>query len=210
MLQEGEIRRVGDNKIRKIDVRVIAATNRDLEQEVKYGGFSEDLLLPAQRCQYLAAAASGKNPRIFPVLAGYFLEKICAKMKLPQKRFAPQALDLLLLHSWPGNVRQLENLCERMVIFSQENIIDLPDLPVEIRSLKSAAARAEGSITVPRTKDELKAEKTRIDRLFLSSLLEQTGGNVMEASRLSGMDRSQLHHLMSRFGLTSTEFKKGD
>ena len=130
-------------------------------------------------------------------------------MKIPAKRFAPAALDSITTHDWPGNVRQLENLCERVVIFSKGNMIELDDLPAEFNSSKNTTRKTE-SRSIPRTKTELKAEKNRMDKLFLMTLLENAGGNVMEASRISGMDRSQIHHLMSRFGINGGDYKKGE
>jgi len=209
LLQENEIRRVGDNRIRRVDVRIIAATNKDLEQEVKAGNFREDLFYRLNVVD-IALPPLRERPEDIPLLANYFLEKICAKMKLPVKNFSPGAIDSLVMYSWPGNVRQLENTCERVVIFSKENVINPEDLPAEINSLRYTAAKADHSTSVPRTKSELKAEKMKMDRLFLVNLLTSAAGNVMEASRLSGMDRSQIHHLMSRFGLTAADFKSDD
>jgi Nif-specific regulatory protein len=209
VLQENEIRRVGDNKTRKIDVRVIAATNKNLEEEVKAGNFREDLFYRLNVVNINLPPLREKGEDI-PILANYFLEKICAKMKLPVKRFSPKTLDSMMIYDWPGNVRQLENLCERVVIFSKGNIIELEDLPLEIKSLKHPANKADSLHLIPKTKTELKAEKNRMDKLFLMNLLENSGGNVMEASRISGMDRSQIHHLMSRFGLNGGDFKKND
>jgi transcriptional regulator with GAF, ATPase, and Fis domain len=209
LLQENEIRRVGDNRIRRVDVRIIAATNKDLEQEVKAGNFRDDLFYRLNVVD-IAIPPLRERPEDIPLLANYFLQKICAKMKLPVKKFSPGAIDSLVIYSWPGNVRQLENTCERVVIFSKEKVINPEDLPTEINSLRYSSTKPEHATSVPRTKSELKAEKMKIDRLFLVSLLTSAGGNVMEASRLSGMDRSQIHHLMSRFGLTAADFKSDD
>jgi Nif-specific regulatory protein len=208
VLQESEIRRVGDNRIRKVDVRTIAASNKDLDEEVRAGNFREDLYYRLNVVN-IPLPALGERPEDIPILANYFLERICAKMKIAPKTFSQSALDLLLVFNWPGNVRQLENICERAVIFTKGNLIETDDLPVEIRSLRIAVRDGE-KVIAPRTKAELKAEKLRIEKVFLSNLLNMAAGNVMEASRISGMDRSQIHHLMSRFGLTSAEFKKAD
>jgi transcriptional regulator with GAF, ATPase, and Fis domain len=209
VLQENEIRRVGDNKLRRVDVRVIAATNKDLEAEVRNGNFREDLFYRLNVVN-IPLPPLRERPEDIPLLANYFLDKVCSKMKLQVKTFSPAALDALISFDWPGNVRQLENVCERMVIFSSGNSIAADDLPAEIKIRKGSALTSVDGSAVPKTKAQLKAEKLRIEKLFLTNLLAQAGGNVMEASRLSGMDRSQIHHLMSRFGLNSTEFKKGE
>ena len=121
--------------------------------------------------------------------------------------FSSASLDALVQYSWPGNVRQLENICERIVIFTKTTAIEIDDLPVEIKTAK-APSKTSRKMVVPKTKDELKSEKGKLDKLFIIGLLENSNGNVMEASRLSGMDRSQIHHLMSRFGINSTDYKK--
>jgi DNA-binding NtrC family response regulator len=209
VLQEDEIRRVGDNKIRPIDVRIIAATNKNLEQEVKHGNFREDLYYRLNVVNITLPQLKDRLDDI-PLLSSHFMEKICAKMKLPLKTFSQAALEALLIYSWPGNVRQLENICERAAIFSKGNLINLEDLPAEIKSLKFAASHLDSQTIIPKTKSELKAEKTKMERMFLANLLGSTGGNVMEASRISGMDRSQIHHLMSRFGINSSDYKKDE
>jgi DNA-binding NtrC family response regulator len=101
----------------------------------------------------------------------------------------------------------LENICERIVIFTKGDLIGIDDLPNEIGISKSASKSVK-KLTVPRTKDELKTEKNKLDKLFIIGLLESTNGNVMEASRISGMDRSQIHHLMSRFEINSADYRK--
>jgi transcriptional regulator with GAF, ATPase, and Fis domain/serine/threonine protein kinase/Tfp pilus assembly protein PilF len=207
VLQESEIRRVGDNRTRKVDVRVIAATNKDLEGEVKSGNFREDLYYRLNVVNIILPLLKDRSEDI-PVLASYFLEKICDKMKIPHKTFSSQALDAIQYYPWPGNVRQLENMCERATIFAKGSIINLDVLPAEIRSYKVDSHPITGDLSIPQTKAELKNEKAKIERLFLLDILNRTDGNVMEASRLSGMDRSQIHHLMSRLGISSADFKK--
>ena len=206
VLQENEIRRVGDTRTRKIDVRVIAATNINLEEAVESGKFREDLYYRLNVVKITLPPLRERAEDI-PVLAGYFLEDICKKMKMPPKSFSNEVIDLLLLYSWPGNVRQLENVCERAIIFSRGEIIDVDSLSPEIKSLKYSDAATEAGISVPSSKSELKAAKAQLDKLFLIQILEKTGGNVMQAARISGMDRSQLHHMMSKFGLNSVNFK---
>ena len=206
VLQENEIRRVGDSRARKIDVRVIAATNKNLEEAVEAGNFREDLYYRLNVVKINLPPLRERTEDI-PILAEYFLEDICKKMKISLKSFSTEVIDLLLLYSWPGNVRQLENVCERAIIFSKSKVIDTESLPPEIKSLKHSPAVAETGISVPSSKTELKAAKARLDKMFLIQILEKAGGNVMQAARISGMDRSQLHHMMNKFGLSSIDFK---
>ena len=108
---------------------------------------------------------------------------------------------------WPGNVRQLENLCERLVVFAGSEVIEVDMLPPELASSRQAVAGKRAETRIPATKIELKEEKARLDRLFIEGLLKKTGGNVMQAAKISGMDRSQIHHMMSKFEINSSDFK---
>jgi Nif-specific regulatory protein len=207
VLQENEIRRVGDNRPKKINVRVIAATNRRLESEVEGGRFREDLYYRLNVVNITLPTLKERREDI-PILAAYFLEKICKKMNLPIKKFSSAALNLLEKFPWPGNVRQLENLCERLMVFARTETIDVDMLPPEIISSRQSVAEQTSGSAIPKTKDELKFEKARLDRLFIESLLRQTGGNVMQAAKLSGMDRSQIHHMMTKFDISSSDFKE--
>ncbi len=206
VLQENEIRRVGDTRTRPIDVRVIAASNKNLEDEVRAGNFREDLYYRLNVVNIHIPPLRERREDI-PVLAGYFLKNICAKMKVPEKVFSSETIDKMMLYSWPGNVRQLENICERAVIFSKSDTIGPENLPPEIKSARSPADENALS-SIPATKSELKAAKTEIDRIFIMGVLRKTGGNVMKAAALSGMDRSQLHHMINKLGLDTSSFKK--
>jgi Nif-specific regulatory protein len=206
VLQEGEIRRVGDSKSRRIDVRVIAATNKDLDREVEAGRFREDLYYRLNVVNILIPPLR-ERPEDIPVLTAHFLEQVCTKMKTRIKPVTPEAMERFMVYSWPGNVRQLENVCERIIIFLEGDVIGLEDLPPEVRTSGSDGQAGASDKPVPLTKSELKDLKVRLDRTFLVNLLEKTGGNVMQAARLSGMDRSQLHHMISRFGLKTSDFR---
>lgn len=207
VLQENEIRRVGDNRARKIDVRVIAATNTNLEEAVRLGNFREDLYYRLNVVNIIIPPLRERKEDI-PLLAGYFLEKICHKMNIAVKSFSAEALDRILLYSWPGNVRQLENICERAIIFSKGDIIGLENLPPEIKSMSREQQDSSATPSIPMTKAGLREAKANLDRMFIIELLHNTKGNVMKAAALSGMDRSQLHHMLSKFGLDASDYKK--
>ncbi|MEE9553093.1 MAG: sigma 54-interacting transcriptional regulator, partial [candidate division Zixibacteria bacterium] len=206
VLQENEIRRVGDTRLRPIDVRVIAATNKNLEDEVRDGNFREDLYYRLNVVNINIPPLRERKEDI-PILAGYFLEKICARMKIPEKVFSSEAIDKMMLYSWPGNVRQLENVSERAIIFSKSDTIGTGNLPPEIKSAQYSGDQ-NSALSVPTTKSELKNAKAEMDKIFLMALLRKTNGNVMKAASLSGMDRSQLHHMINKLGLDTTSFKK--
>ncbi|MCP4582331.1 MAG: tetratricopeptide repeat protein [candidate division Zixibacteria bacterium] len=208
VIQEGEFRRVGDVKARQVNVRIIAATNKDLDAEVKAGNFREDLYYRLNVVNIPLPALRERKEDI-PVLSGYFMENICEKMNISPKSITSRAIDHLVNYRWPGNVRQLENVIERMVIFSKGEFIDIVDLPQEIKSMFDGLPNdSKTQLTVPNTKVELKAAKAQLDRLFLVSIMEMTEGNVMKAAKLSGMDRTQLHHMFNKYSINSASFRK--
>ena len=206
VLQESEIRRVGDTRSRKINVRVIAATNKNLEDEVKTGNFREDLYYRLNVVNIIIPPLKDRKEDI-SLLAGYFLEKICDKMSIPRKVFSAEAINSMSLYFWPGNVRQLENICERAVIFSKGETIGPEYLPPEIK-LARYPETGESANSVPSTKSELKTAKAELDKMFIIGLLQSTNGNIMKAAAISGMDRSQLHHMINKFSLDSASYKK--
>lgn len=208
VIQEGEFRRVGDVKSRQVDVRIIAATNKDLQEEVKAGNFREDLYYRLNVVNIPLPSLRERKEDI-PILAGYFLENVCRKMKMPAKNITSRAVDYLVNYRWPGNVRQLENIIERMVIFSKGEYIDIADLPQEIRSMfEGMPADSKTQLNIPQTKVELKTAKAQLERLFLVNIMEQADGNVMKAARLSGMDRTQLHHMFNKYNINTGGFRK--
>ena len=208
VIQEGEFRRVGDVKSRRVNVRIIAATNKALEDEVKAGRFREDLYYRLNVVNIPLPALRERKEDI-PILANYFLDIIREKMRIGKKAITNKAIDYLVNFRWPGNVRQLENVIERMVIFSKGEQIDVADLPQEIKSLfEGMPADAKTQVSVPKTKVELKSAKAQLDRLFLVSVMEMADGNVMKAARMSGMDRTQLHHMFNKYGISASNYRK--
>ena len=130
-------------------------------------------------------------------------------MNIEKKSITSRAIDYLVNYHWPGNVRQLENVIERMVIFSGGTNIDVDSLPQEIKSMfDNLPIENKEQFTIPLTKVELKAAKAQLERLFLAGIMEQAGGNVMKAAKLSGVDRTQLHHMLNKYNLNSADFRK--
>ncbi len=207
VIQEGEFRRVGESRGRKVNVRIISATNKDLAGEVKAGRFREDLYYRLNVVNIHIPALRERKEDI-PILAEYFLDNICRKMKIPKKNISSRAIDYLSNYRWPGNVRQLENVIERMVIFAKSGTIDVADLPQEVRSiLDNVSAENKAQFTIPKSKVELKTAKAQLDKLFIAAIIEQAGGNIMQAARLSGMDRTQLHHMLNKLKIDVDKYR---
>jgi len=186
VLQEREITRVGDTEPRAIDVRVLAATHRDLGEQVEAGAFRADLFYRIRVARIEVPPLTARRGDI-PLLATELLTKIAAATGRPVSGLAPAATRVLLQHDWPGNVRELENALEYAVLHCTEGLIAVRDLPPEI------APAAEGAAEPPAGNGELdEAGRIRV-------ALDQCGGNRTAAARLLGISRATLYRKLSRF-----------
>jgi transcriptional regulator with GAF, ATPase, and Fis domain len=196
-----EVRRIGENRVRKVDVRVIAATNRQLEREINNGRFREDLYY---RLSVLTVRVPPLRERIddLQLLVEHFLAERDAADKM--SLFTPEVLGQMTRHDWPGNVRELRNYVERKVVL--ENHIEAlgqPRSPVETRSDPPLRGLPPlGSVELPfkEAKDQVIAD---FERAYLGELLRWAGGNVSKAARKAQLDRMHLHRLFQRYGLRS-------
>jgi len=210
-LQEGEIKRVGANETRVVDVRVVAATNVDLAEKIAGGRFREDLYY---RLNVIAIELPTLRERRddIPILAQHFLRKFARKSGKDVKRFAPDTLATLTAYSWPGNVRQLENAIERAVVLARGDELTTDDLPDAIGGdARLATQQAVGSVSdavdlLAKTLSDVPyAEAKRrvvrdFDRAYAQQLLERSNGNVSEAARLAGLDRSNFRRVLRKHG----------
>jgi two-component system response regulator AtoC len=206
VLQEREIRRVGDNTPIAVDVRVVAATHRDLREEIKAGRFREDLFY---RLNVLAVVLPPLRERAedVPLLAAHFLEKHARAVRRALRGFSPEALRRLVAHGWPGNVRELENTVERAVAVAGGEEIQVEDLPPEIALGGAAGGVAPVALAALPYKDALAEARDRASREYLAAILKEFGGNVTRAAERAGMERESLHRLLRRYGLRSDDFK---
>jgi DNA-binding NtrC family response regulator len=207
VLQEREIRRVGDNAAIPIDVRVIAATHRDLREEVRAGRFREDLFYRVNVFT-ITLPPLRDRPEDVPLLAGHFLEKHARALRRSMGGFAPEALRRLAGYPWPGNVRELENTVERAVAVASGDQVGVEDLPPEI-ALAHPAPSPGGELAALPYKEALAGARDRISRDYLLALMKEFGGNVTRAAERAGMERESLHRLLRRYGLRSDDFKGG-
>jgi two-component system response regulator AtoC len=196
-LQEGEIRRVGDARSIKVDVRVLAATNRDLAQEVAQGKFREDLF-------YRLNVVAVKLPPLrdrgeeLPALAERFIAQHAARLGIPRKSLSREALSLLQEWRWPGNVRELENALERALVLSEGDEIEPEVLPDDVRAARKAPGPpekpSEGDLSVKRAQRALEADLIR-------RALERTGGNRSRAAELLELSPRALLYKIREYGL---------
>jgi len=206
-LQEREIRRVGDNVATRVDVRVIAATHRDLKAEVQAGRFREDLFY---RLNVFPVRLPPLRERAedVPLLASHFLEKHARAMRREIGAFDPDALRLLASHPWPGNVRELENAIERAVAIATGSSILSRDLPAELASHASPLSTGPALAAMP-YREVVEQAQDRVSREYLAALLTEFHGNVTRAAARAGLERESLHRLLKKHGLRSDDFKRG-
>jgi len=205
-LQEKEIRRVGDNRAVKVDVRVIAATNRDLKEETKAGRFREDLFYRLHVFPVRLPPLRERKEDI-PLLAAHFLEKHARAFRRQVESFDPDALRALTGYPWPGNVRELENAVERAVAVARGKRVTLKDLPPEVKGLQEGSLPAEELAKLP-FRDAVDLARDRISRDYLVALLREFEGNITQAAARAGMERESLHRLLKRYGIRSDDFRR--
>ena len=192
VLEAREVRRVGATQPRKIDVRVIAATNRDLREEVNRGSFREDLYFRLAVMR-LRVPPLRERPDDIPVLVEHF--RSLAKPGDAAAPFSDETMRNFVAHPWPGNVRELRNAVERLAV--------LDDVPFSTPAALESGDSDGGDpvdIRVP-FKNAKNALTDRFERRYLTAMLEATGGNISEAARRAGIDRVYLLRLMGRYGL---------
>ncbi len=187
-LESGEYRPLGSTHTYKSDVRIIAATNRDLKQLMQQGRFREDLYYRLN-VFYIHLLPLRERPEDIPLLVEHFLSKSCFALKKCVKKCHPQAMKILQSYHWPGNVRELENVLERAVILSDGQEIKATDLPADIK---------QTSLVTNETRP-LKLED--LERQHILNILQKTGGNKTEAARLLGISKKSLYHKMHKYGL---------
>ncbi len=195
VLQEGQIRPVGSNRFRKVNVRVIACTNRDLEHEVRRGRFRQDLLYRINVFPITVPALRERRDDI-PLLVDHFLKKAAEKLHRPAPTVSPLAMDLLLNFDWPGNIRQLENEMERALILAGSSL----EIGPEHLSLR---LQQDLGFDGPKGNEgaSLKEVVQRLEAGMIERALSKTGGNRSKAARLLGLTRQGLINKINRYDL---------
>lgn len=193
VIQEREVQPVGSDTPVPVDVRLVAATNHDLAAEVRAGRFREDLYfrlnvipvhLPALR----------ERPDDIPVLAQHFLKRFSRDCGKPARGFTDKAVAAMERYSWPGNVRELENAIERAVVLAGDEVIDLPDLPPELRG---AGRGMEGTFQLNTVR------LSEVEEIIIRRVLARTAWNIKRSAELLGITRATLYSKIRKFGLVA-------
>jgi DNA-binding NtrC family response regulator len=197
VLQEGEVRPVGEERARKVDVRVLAATHRDLEELVRTGRFREDLFYRLN-VVHLRIPPLRDRPEDVPVLARHFLARYADRFGVSPLHVPAALFDRVAAHAWPGNVRELENAIEGLVALSPPEGLDLSLLP-------GGGAAAHGGAPLG-----LKQRVEGYERGLVVEALRGAGGNRSEAARRLGISRVTLHDKLRKYGLGPADDEAGD
>jgi two-component system response regulator AtoC len=195
-LQEGEVRRIGATDTKRVDVRVISATNMDLEEGVERGTFRKDLY-------YRLAVVPVHLPQLrarreeIPQLAAHLLDRHTQRLHVAVNAIAPEAMEALLAYPWPGNIRELENVIERALVLTDGSVISLDDLPEAVRR-----PAPEGT-TLPGDGDDLSVKRhgARLERHLIQLALDRTGGNKTAAAELLELSPRALRYKIQEYGI---------
>ncbi len=203
VLQERELRPLGGDRAIKVDVRVIVASNKDLQKAVERGEFRDDLFYRVHVIPIYLPPLRERREDI-PLLADHFLKQFNKSVGKEIKGFTPSAIQRMMLYHWPGNIRELKNTIERAVVLSMHDVIDVPDL-IPLASMQEAAASA--TTAAPGLSVTYEDAKQDFEKSYLEHLLRQTQGNVTNAAKIADRYRGDLYRLMKKYGLKSEDFK---
>ena len=196
-LQDGEVRPVGGTESKRVDVRLVCATNKDLDEEVKAGRFREDLYFRINVVTVRLPPLSERREDI-PMLVAHFLTKLALRERRQQAAMSPEALKLLTGYGWPGNVRELENAIERAVAVAKGNVVLPSDLPPEVGGGPEPGASGESGGLLGEVGN--RPTLAELERRYIQLVLGEVGGNKKKAAEKLGIDRRTLYRALERGG----------
>ncbi len=199
-LEEGKVTRVGGDEARSVDVRVIAATNKDLPREIEEGRFREDLFYRLNVVPVTVPPLRERKEDI-PLLVRHFADLMASRERIPVRAFSDEAVDLLSTRAWPGNVRELRNTVERLLILSEGAVVSAGD----VTALTGARGNPVGMDPEAMRTRTFSEFRDHAERLYLLHRLRDHDWNVSETARAIDMPRSNLYKKIDRFGLTREE-----
>jgi two-component system nitrogen regulation response regulator NtrX len=198
VLQEGEVERLGSSRTIKVDVRVLAATNKDLEEEIGKGTFREDLYFRLAVIPIYVPPLRERKEDI-PLLVRHFVDLFSRENNFRPKKVTPAAMDLLQRYRWKGNIRELRNTLERLIIMTPSDAIDVADLPESVRTEPPARPSDGGE---PAKAGTLREHKELSERQFLVQKLRETGWNISKTAELIDTPRSNLYKKLEQYNIT--------
>jgi DNA-binding NtrC family response regulator len=207
VLQSGSFERVGGTESIQVDVRILAATHRLLEDEVKKGRFRADLFYRLNVIRLDLPPLRDRTEDV-PLLAMHFLEKHRSRKNTPVTEIASDAMQALLRHNWPGNVRELENAIKSAIALADGSVLRRDDLPESVAPRTASTSRSSSLLDIERALPELTCDLIgQVEREYFIRLLSQYKGNVARCARHSGLSRRSVTQKLQRYGLERTQFK---
>ena len=201
VLQDHAVTRIGGHTAKKIDFRLITATNEDLEEMVRAGRFREDLYY---RINVIPLSVPPLRERVgdIPLLVNHFLRIYCSQNGVPIKHIEPDVMDMMEEEPWPGNVRELENFVQRLVVMVDGPVIRVQHLPQ--RMIYNSTAKQE-SLLIPEEGVNFDEEIARIEVAYIEAALRRTGGSKIAAAHLLRVDKQKMHYLCRKYGISKVE-----
>ncbi len=211
VLQESEVRPLGSTQTRKVDVRVIALTNLDLETMIENKQFREDLF-------YRLNVVTLKTPALrqmredIPLLTHHFANQVSKELGIPPKSFCQRAVSALMEREWPGNVRELQNVVRRIVMFSRGEVIQLDDLtfadqPSRNTKASNGGGSLSGSLAAMTYKEAKQEVVDNFTSQYIAAVLKKTSGNVTQGAEQSGLTRAALQKIMKRLDIKAADYR---
>ncbi len=207
LLQEGEYKPVGSTRTRKADIRFVAATNHDLEADIRNGTFREDLFFRLNVIYFQMPGLARRREDI-PVLSEHFMKKYALLYQKPARRISSEALHALAAYSFSGNVRELENMIERGVIFSRSDTLEVVDIFTSVDPKPAEAPEVSCNFLDMPFREAKEAVIKQFYRQYIMGLLEQHNGNISRAAEKAEIQRQYLHRLIKEAGLETEMFKR--
>ncbi len=206
VLDTGEIRPVGSNKTIKVDVRLIAATNRNLEEGVKEGWFREDLFY---RVNVFTITMPPLRSRLdaLPDLVHNFLARSSKRLNKSIQGIEDRAIEAMLLYSWPGNIRELQNVIERAAVLSQDKILRLENLPVIFSDSPHRNTTGREQTDESTFRSQREKHLSQVEKGLIKHYLQESGGNVTAAARKARIPRRTFYRLLDRYGIKGEEYR---
>jgi DNA-binding NtrC family response regulator len=208
VLEGKEFKPPGESRGRRMDARIIASTNQDLEEMISRDEFRDDLYYRLNVVS-IHTPSLREIPEDIPLIAEWFLSVYCAELGVLPKKFSGEALAALAAKRWSGNVRELQNELKRAIIFSTGERIVPADLDGEYRG---RVGEPEGALASLEAEEYRKAKRRILDRFdteYITRALGRAGGNVTEAARKAGLGRQSLQYLMKKHGIEGSRFRSG-
>ena len=205
VIQEKEIKPLGDNRTISVDVRILSSTNQNLQEKIQQGTFREDFFYRLNVLPIKLPPLRERREDI-PLIAGHILAKHCSKLSKPLKTISPELMDMLVERPWDGNVRELENVIIQGILFSGSDEIKPRDVGLE-RHPSVPACPGDESFRGLLYKEAKEKNMQQFNNAYIGRLLAETGGNVSQAARMCGLERQSLQQIMRRYGIAADEYR---